>query len=737
MVEFAVARRTAQARNFGTFASAALSVWSMAQKALASSRFWQVWALLGGIGTALGAARLLYPTRVEPEHVATQASERPKSRTPLQPMLESEAVPSPSVDGLFARLAVAATSTERCALLEQVEPSEDTQATYAITAVLEHARLGAVRTCATQALGRQPTAEARSWLVDLAEDPEPDVHRSALETLAARDGASLAVVTEATHSEDLELRVSAVNALLKAKRAEAYGAAVLVLPLIDDAELLSSLIDALGESHDPRALPALEGLLENAGRELHLHAVSAMGELGVASAADRLAGFLEVGSREEFSVAVEALNKLVPERVADQLRAVLASGSRERRALALALMASLKLPDLASVMRQQLQNGDPSRVSFVLSRLTHAPDPSFEAELVLFAEHAEAQQKFQALQALSRLETPSARAAVERLSNSLPDSLAQQLPVPNSDDPDQARERRLASLMNATGRRAGTLFEIAGDPAPSSQEALLRYLSAHDIGAGDFAVVVQSAPASTVQQLIARSTSASASVREGLMRGLGRRGDPRFADALRASLRDSETHTSALTALVELGDDSVLPELRRLAKSSEESDRELAVQLLATRTDREASAELEQLASDTSTQVMSSALHALQTRSPELVARIAERALREGAPEDRESVLSSLTDLKANLSRPLLEHSLHDTDDSIAVQAIRSLGNLQGPASAQRLLSVVSDSSRSEEVRREAASALRSLGGPLARSNRALIDSLSEPEAEGEFVCGN
>ena len=307
----------------------------MAHEALASSRFWQIWALLGGLGTALAGARLLYPTRTAPEQPATQASEHLKSRTPLQPMLESESVPAASADGLFARLAVAATSTERCELLEQLQPSEDTEATYAITAVLEHARLGSVRTCATQALGRQPTAEARSWLVDLAEDPEPEVHRSALEFLATRDDASLAVVTEATHSEDLELRVSAVSALLKAKRTEAYAAAVLVLPLIDDAEMLSALIDALGESHDPRALPALEGLLENAGREIHLHAISAMGALGVASAAGRLTGFLEVGSREEFSAAVEALNKLVPERIADQLRGVLASGSGERQALAL------------------------------------------------------------------------------------------------------------------------------------------------------------------------------------------------------------------------------------------------------------------------------------------------------------------------------------------------------------------------------------------------------------------
>lgn len=708
----------------------------MAQKALVSPRFWQAWAFLGSLGTILAGARLLYPTKAAAEQATTQGSARPKSPTVQQPMLEGEPLAAPSVDAVLARLAVAATSTERCALLERVEPSEDTEATYAITAVLERARLGSVRACATQALGRQPTAEARSWLVDLAEDSEPEVHRSALESLAIRDDASRAVVIEATHAEDLELRVSAVNALLKAKREEAYAAASLVLPLIDDPETLSSLIDALGESHDPRALPALEGLLENASREVHLQVIGAIGELGVVSAADRLAGFLEVGSNEEFSVAAAALNKLVPERVAAHLGAVLAAGSGERGALALALMSSLKVPDLSSVMRRQLQSGNPSRVYFVLNQLARTPDPSLEADLAAVAERDDEQERALALQALSRLETPSARALVGRLSSSLPEPLAQQLLARSEGDSEPARERRIASLMSETGRRA-TLFEVAADSAERSQETLLRYLEAHDVGASDFAAVVQSAPASTVEQLIARNANAPESAREGLVQGLARRADPQFAHVLRANLQDPSTRNSALIALADLGDDSVLPELRRLARSKEESDRDLAVQLFSTRTDREASDELERLAADASTQVMSSALHALQTRSPGLVAQVAERALREAAPDERVGVLSSLSDLRASLSRPLLERSLHDADDSVAVQAIQFLGNLQGPASARQLLSVVDDSSRSEEVRREAASALRALGGSLARSNRALLDALSEREAEGQFVCNN
>ncbi len=603
---------------------------------------------MGVLGTALAGARLLQPTSNPPVPVSSRTSTRPKRAQP-QPALVSEPTPAPAVDRLLARLAAAATATERCALLERVQPSEDAQPTYAITALLERSQLASVRACATQALARQPSSEAQSFLVDLAEDPEPEVHRSALEALATRDAAARAVVVEATHSEDLELRVSAVEALLKAKRAEAYAAAVRVLPQVEDPETLSSLIDALGQSQDRQALPALEALLDDAERESHLHAISALGELGVPSAAVRLESLLEVGSSEEFSAAAEALKQLMPERALPKLRAVLASENSERQQLALSALLSLEPPDLSSIMREALKSADRRRVLLVLSRLNTAPDPSFEAELIAVVEQGERRLVVPAMRALSRLSTPSAQAALQRLAQARPN--LPQFQELSSDDPE-------------------------------------------------------------------------------------RRGDPAATRTLRADLRgDRETRNAALTALVQLGDDSVGPELERLARSDVAADRELAVQLFSTRPDPVALRELEQLAADPDPQVMSPALQALQARSPELVSRLALRALRESAPEDRVSLLSSFGALTARLSRPLFEFALNDTDDSVAVQAIQSLANLQGAASAQRLLSLVTDSSRSEQVRAEAASGLRTLGGPLARANRALLDSLSEPEAPGEFTC--
>ncbi|HEY0469652.1 MAG TPA: HEAT repeat domain-containing protein [Polyangiaceae bacterium] len=706
----------------------------MAESAWLASRFWQLWTLFGVLGTTLAGARLLPPEPGAPLRAPRPASPAPKQAAPRLTTADLPAT-LPSVDPVLARLAIAATASERCTLLERVQPSEDSQATYAITALLERAQLASVRSCATQALGLQSTSEATSFLVDLAEDPEPEVHRNALEALALRENAARAVVVEATHSEDLELRTSAVKALLKAKRAEGYVAAVLVLPLIEDGETLSSLIDALGESHDPQAFPVLESLLESAERDSHLHAISALGELGVASAAARLESLLEVGSDDEFSAAAEALNKLTPLRAAAQLKALLASRNSERQELALSALLSLNLPDLSSILRQQLASRDPGRTFLVLRRLIRAPDPEFEAELIALAERGDFRLRLPAMQALGQLSTPTAPAALERLTRAMPE-VAERLLEQGLGNPDQLREQRIAALAKAESVQPNRLLELARDPSERAQTALLSYLEGNEVPSPIWALVAQFAPLSTVQRIVDRSTSNAHGEKPAVLEGLGRRGDPSFTAHLRAELRaDPPTRNSALAALAQLGDDSILPELQQLALSSEVSDRTLAVRLLSTREDAEASRELERLAADPEPQIMSDALHTLQARSPELVGRLAERALREGEPERRANLLSLLSDLRANLSRPLLERSLSDTDDSVAVQAIQSLGNLPGAATAQRLLSVVNDANRSEEVRREAASGLRSLGGPLARANRALLDSLSEPEAVEEFVC--
>jgi hypothetical protein len=132
---------------------------------------------------------------------------------------------------------------------------------------------------------------------------------------------------------------------------------------------------------------------------------------------------------------------------------------------------------------------------------------------------------------------------------------------------------------------------------------------------------------------------------------------------------------------------------------------------------------------------VSAALHALEHAEPEQVQRFAERAFRAAAPEGRAALLGSIGDLRSNVTRPLYELAVADSEDNAAIQGIQALTNLAGPESARQLLSIASDVSRSPDVRQSAAGGLKQLGGPLARSNRALLDSLSPTADLGAISC--
>jgi hypothetical protein len=79
---------------------------------------------------------------------------------------------------------------------------------------------------------------------------------------------------------------------------------------------------------------------------------------------------------------------------------------------------------------------------------------------------------------------------------------------------------------------------------------------------------------------------------------------------------------------------------------------------------------------------------------------------------------------------------LNDASDETALRALELLTQLEGPTVAERLLSVARDSGRSHDLRSAAAAALRSLGGPLARSNRFLLDELQPREPVTFIRCG-
>jgi len=678
----------------------------MAEPALGRALTWQAWALAALLATIVPSLRLVLAHAgigLQRERVAARQP-RPERDLIVEP---SVAAPTPSEDDVSARLAIAETASERCELLGRLGQTSDPRATYAITGMLDHSVLGSVRVCATQALAAQTNEEAQSWLTDLSDDPLAEVHSSALSALAAReDPRARAAVVEATHAENVDIRLSAVIALLQARREEGFSAALAVMPSIEDRSALSSLIDALGESHDPRALQPLQELIDSADRESHLQAIAALGELGVTSASTSLERFLELGSSQEFQAAAQALVKLVPERALAKLRLAQASSDEERALLALGAIASLDSPPALALLKEQLHSGDEVREAIVLRHLAREARPELEAELAELAESDEPSLKNPALRALAKLDTPSARATTERL----------------------------AALKQSALPRS--LVALARDRSDAAQAELLQGISDPARRANTLNFVAELAPASTVQRIVTEVASFGVDAQRELIQGVAQRGDPHFSEVLRAALHneDQGTRNAALQGLLQLGDEAALSEAQRMARASDPDERAVALDLLALRTDT-AVPELEALASDSDVGVVSRALHVIEGRAPERTLELASRAFRDASPEDRVNLLSNLSDLKNGVTRPLYEIALREGDDDAVIEAVHALAALEGPESAQRLLELVSDSHRSAEVRGEAASGLRDLGGPLARANRALLDSLSEPPHTENITC--
>ncbi|MEO7032608.1 MAG: HEAT repeat domain-containing protein [Polyangiaceae bacterium] len=400
-----------------------------------------------------------------------------------------------------------------------------------------------VRVCATQALGNQHSPVAHSWLVDLANDPEPDVHSAALDILAASDDAAdQAAAVEATHDDDPDVRVSAASALLKAGRAQAFAALAAVLPSVEDRATLETLINALGQSNDARALPVLDSLIQNADRDSHLTALSALSGLELPGVAERLWALLELGSQQEFEVAVDRLASLAPAPLALKLRAVLTSTSPERRRWAFGQLLNLNIPDRLPLMTQMLRSGDSATQILVVQQLTTKPDPSFEPELIAFAQGDDRRLSSQAFYALSRLDTPSARAALEQLNEKPGRYLKHRLTKPLKGSEEEIRAQRIAQLEGSDAATA--LPGLAADHDPAAQEAAFRYVERHE-NAETLARFASLASTANVQKLLDHEGHFEPEQQRALIQALARRGDPQFSGVLRDALHDQDTETRA------------------------------------------------------------------------------------------------------------------------------------------------------------------------------------------------
>jgi HEAT repeat protein len=631
-------------------------------------------------------------------------------------------------------LQVAESAEELCALLKQLRPSEDTAQTYAITDVLERSQFTSVRACGALALAREPTAPAQSWLLDLADDVEPEVHKVALGALATReDGVAHAAVVEAAHSVDAAVRVAAIGALLSARRSEAFALAKASLQAIDDADTLGELTDALGASGDARAFPVLKDLIENGARSLHLHALTAVGALGLAEGAGLVEPYLRLGSEDEFNAAAKALALLPASGVERELTALLHAGNARRRLSALRRLAELDVPTLDPILLEAAEADDPNLVSFALSRLSERRDPSLLPLFARASRRGSVRAREAALRALVALATPAAFAELASLaagSGQVAEmAVDAMLRIPSLRA--QAERRRIDDLQSfSANRRLNSLRTLARDSSEAGQAALLDYVSKSPAGEKHWDVVLNALPITALAKWLPAANDEDPRSRQEFFAALADRGDPKAAALLRSATKDSDpdTRRSAIRGLVSLAAEGSNDLLEGLVKSSTTEDRLLGVTLLEAQTGASAQAALADLARDPDAEVATQSLGVLGQRAPEEAAQVAGRAMRSGTPESRQSMLGALSGWNRELALPVIESALADPDNATASGALTCLGQFEGPEVARLLYSVVVDAQRAQEVRTAAAAALYALGGPIVRSNQALIESLLPAE---------
>ncbi|MGC4087771.1 MAG: HEAT repeat domain-containing protein [Polyangiaceae bacterium] len=200
-----------------------LKTWTIGALALSA---WLSW----GAAPAAGRAKC-----------AAERARLPSSVAELSDPSRAADSPAPPPDQLLLRLARSDNTEELCELLANLPASAEPTLTYAIVDVLDRAHARAVRLCATEALGRQRSAEAVSYLVELIDADDPDVQAQALTGLIGSDGElARASVLDAAHAEEPRLRHSAVLALLRAKHPAAFELAQQQLSALDDSGSLGS-----------------------------------------------------------------------------------------------------------------------------------------------------------------------------------------------------------------------------------------------------------------------------------------------------------------------------------------------------------------------------------------------------------------------------------------------------------------------------------------------------------------
>jgi HEAT repeat protein len=560
----------------------------------------------------------------------------------------------------------------------------------------------AARLRAAQALADE-AQESSDTLLGVIGDESWRVRRAAVDGLARRAGSDeIKVLLRAIREEHRDPGV--LNSALQVLALSGVDA---VAPLVEllgdpDTDLRIYATHALGDQHDPRAVPALIRALEDADTNVRYHAIEALGKLRATDAVDVLAATAET---HDFHLAFPALDALVSigdSRVAPRL---------------VPLLEDDLLRSPAAEALGQL--GDEEVTAPLVALLNTPGAPALVIAQALAALYDRYDKLYHESAYIADLARRSINeAGVENLLNAI----------------DAAAKEDLRSLALVLGWMEGeaverAMIKLLGQPTARKEviEALVRY-------------------GERVTRLLTEQLNGeSEEARKAAVIALGRIGDPRAVPALIEVLGDERDLTiTAAGALGKIGDRRAFEALLELIGRSDAAVRQAAVSAINSLGHPEMAGRAVELLRDQDPHVRESAVKiAGYFGYPQCVELLLERchdeeesvrraaiehipyledpraveALRQAieneTPRVRAAAAAAFSHMESSVALPYLLAALNDEDAWVRYFAARSIG-LQSHTESLEALARLAESDPASQVRIAAIEALSQIGGPRA-----------------------
>lgn len=578
----------------------------------------------------------------------------------------------------------------------------------------------AVRLRAAQQLAEEEGDEPAKKLMGALGDQSWRVRRAAVDGLAQHAAASEA--TELLRALREEHRNPGVlNSALQVLALSGIDAIAPLAEFLNDADtdLRIYATHALGDQHDPRAVPALIGALSDDDANVRYHAIEALSKLRAADAVDALTALAE--SRDFFLAfpALDALTAIGDTRIAPRL---------------VPLLEDELLRTPAADALGQL--GDEEVVA-PLAALLNTPDGPAR---VIAQSLAALFNRFQTAYQEGAYIADLARGAIDRT----------------------GIQNLIAAIDAANGNELRDLVLVLGWLEGERIERALVPLLGRATARKEVAEALVRHGKRVTDLLIEQLDAEDIETRKAVIVALGRIGDARAVPALVAAInRDDELTIPVAGALGKIGDRRAFDALLELIGDSDAAVRQAAISAINSLGHPEMAARAAVLMNDPNPYVRESAVriagyfgydecadlllercrdedenvrraaveHIPYIEDRRVLAVLAE-ALETATPRVRAAAASAFAQVESARALPYLLKALDDEDAWVRYFAARSIGR-HGYSESLDALVKLAESDAARQVRIAAVDALGHIGGPRAVAVLAALGETVEPDLMG------